>query len=222
MTKKENNVVDFVMKIIFTLMFISLLSWIYFTELDKNILGIQCKLKALIDDDKYCFKSNTCDGNNITRDYIIYGCIDEFVLRSHSQDKIEQERMMKAQEEFLRQQKEKAACYNSGKDYDYNFTIFGNYNLSCAKIAYLNDHYVDEVKQLNGGYIKGSYSGFVSHGGIEGHLYQYVVVGNLATGKLMKHISYHLDCNNQTSNKVEEYFTKEEFVMTYVDKCIGE
>jgi hypothetical protein len=207
---------------------------IYLDGLDDKVgygFGIRCKSHTWFDKDKYC--QVECLG---------YDCnwssnaIQTLVLKSHAQDKMDKENRQIRAKQQQEESDRRTACFNAGKDYSYNFTIFGNYNLSCKKVAYINDHLIDKTKQVEGGYIKGSYSGFLSSGYVEGHLYSYITEGVLATGQLIKHISYHLDCENNTEytsdnswhqietvdTKQIEYFTESEFVMEYVNKCIKE
>ena len=202
--------------------------------------GINCHIKS-IGEDKYCMK---IDETNIV------GGKYHFEIRTHSQDKIDEDNRIKKVKEREIKQSQSQECYDKGQDFNYSFDIIKDYGFNCQKLAYINDHFIDKTRQVDGGYIDGSYSGFFSYGHIEGRLYQYVTEGVLATGQLVKSISYHLDCENSTLNpivlihncygygygrldgncnyvesrietKVINYYTESEFVMYYVNKCIN-
>ena len=168
---------------------------------------------------------------------------DGWAVGSHTTDSVN------AEAERARAQARKE-CYDSGKDYAYSFDIMRDYNLTCSKIAYINDHLIDQTRQVDGGYISGYYSGFFSGGYVEGHLYQYVTEGILATGQLVENISYHIDCHNSTEplegqcngggrcssnggpwhcceggpmdTVITNYYSESDFVMYYVNKCVKE
>lgn len=181
--------------------------------------GWGCKTKALFDKDIYCYQISYDNRTN---------ALLEWVQGSHKQDQINAENQARIVEEARRQQEAAAKCYKEGKDYNYSFDIIENYNLSCIKVAYINDHFIDKTRQVDGGYISGGSSGIfvglfgvgVSSGHVEGHLYQYVTERVLATGTLVQNIQYHLDCNEVKSKEVIDYYTESEFVMYYVDKCL--
>lgn len=190
---------------------------------DPHGLGVKCHFKnsRIFTDDRYCFWH--------VQDFVTeYGTWhvgshseDERVAKAYEEAKIREEEARKVQEKA---EAERQRCYNLGKDFKYYFDIISDYNLSCKKIAYINDHLLDNIVALNGGYIKGNFEEYrffgSTHSDYEAHLTEYVVTGILATGQLMRNISYHVDCNNQTSNVVKEFYNEKEFVMYYVDRCI--
>ena len=186
--------------------------------------GVNCKVRS-ISEDKYCV-----DATNVT-----YGHV--WQVRSHEQDRINSEKATQEKKKWDDEYQKKIECYANGYDYSESFDIFEDYNLTCNKIDYLNDHLMDNFEKVDGGYIKGSYSGFLSHGRVEGKSYQYINERIVATGKLIEKIEYHVDCNNSTDKYILthtwvgthfeskdttkiDYFTEEEFVMAYVERCI--
>lgn len=188
--------------------------FILYSFADSILWGNGCRISTIGHPELYCYQDCTlgsCDD---------YSSDSTFKVGNHTYNALVAEQQHQQAIYTAEQQRIAQECYNSGKDYAYNFSVFVNYNLTCSKVAYINDHFIDKTRQVDGGYIKGSYSGFFSSGHIEGHLYQYVTEGVLATGQLMKTLNYHLDCNNVTSNKVATYYSESDFVMEYVNKCI--
>lgn len=206
-------------------MFLGIVMFLIYIVINYNH-GTDCKIKAWFDEDKYCI-----DVANISYDH-------EWQMRSHEQDKINREKAeqkkIKLQETFDK----KTACYEAGYEVNKSFDLLEDYGLSCKKIAYINDHLIDNFEKKDAGYIKGSYSGILSHGSVSGKMYQYVNDRILATGQLVENIYYHTDCENSTNkwfiennfwdgkklNKKDttkiDYFTEEEFVMEYVERCL--
>ena len=224
--KKERPNIFVFLTMCLVLTFVALgLFWSYF--------GIGCHIKSYFDKDLYCIKDYK---SNITNSDF------EYVARSHKQDKLNEEVRAQRQKELDESNKKNKECFDKGKYYNKSFDIFNDYNLDCKKLAYINDHLIDKSRQVDGGYIDGSYHGLFSYGHIEGRMYDWVTEGILATGQLVKNISYHLDCENSTlslprddfehwtyqpqppktrdDTKVIEYYTESEFVMYYVTKCI--
>lgn len=202
--KEKDPVVDIRMIIlIFLICFLLLptLNWItgYWTT---------CNLHSVFSSDKYCqinYYSN------------FSGSGSYYELRSHKADFLaEQERQVIEKERKENEIKEKQ-CYDNGYDYHRDLDIIKDYGLSCQKIAYINDHLIDE--KVNGGYIKGSYSGFFSSGHIEGNFD--IMKDSLATGQLVQNISYHVNCRNETTNEEIDYYDESEFVLYYVDRCLN-
>ena len=190
-----------------------------------SFYGWGCKFEA-IGKDKYC--KDMSNG---------YG-FPEWKVGSHEEDRINAEK--REEEKIIWREKydKKIACYNEGYNYSESFDIFEDYNLTCRKIAYLNDHLMDNFGKKDGGYIRGSFRGFLSSGHVEGKSYEYINDRVVATGKLIEKIEYHVDCENSTNKftlvsdyhrgwyfdsedttKID-YFTEEEFVMAYVDECL--
>lgn len=188
--------------------------------------GWTCHIKS-IGEDRYCSDDAVRVGDH------------DWKVRSHEEDRINSEKRAEEKRKIDEEQQKKIACYASGYDYNESFDIFDDYNLTCKKIAYLNDHLMDNFEKKDGGYIRGSYSGFLSHGSVEGKSYEYINERIVATGKLIENIKYHVDCENSTNKYILthdyhrgtyfqpqdttkiDYFTEEEFVMTYVDRCIN-
>lgn len=169
--------------------------------------SISCQVHAIISSDKYC---NLEYPSNYSRYPGVYK------LRSHQADKEAQERRQAQRMVEEEQKKIEQQCYNEGYDFNKSYDIILDYGLSCKKIAYINDHLID--KKENGGYIEGSYSGFFSHGYIEGKFD--VVKESLAIGQLVKVVSYHVNCRNETLNKQTEYYDEAEFITYYVKRCL--
>ncbi len=147
----------------------------------------------------------------------------------------------RAQDNFLAEQQKqenilqsiRKECYLAGKDYNKTFDLIVHYNLSCEKIAYINDHLLMSSNKRDAGNIKGEVNRFFSNGKLEGNFYQWVYDENLATGELVKNVAYHLDCNNTTSHwkkdiqtsklrdtTVFEYYNEKDFVIYYTNNCI--
>lgn len=134
------------------------------------------------------------------------------------------------------------ACYDAGNDTVYHFDIINDYNLSCAKLAYINDHLVDNYVAKNGGYISSYYHGLLSSKQVEVHLTQWVNERVAATGQLVDNITIHTDCNNASTVKYDDafrdlnkhqactfldcfvpritYYSTADFVMYYTERCI--
>lgn len=183
-------------------------------------LGLTCKIKA-IGDDKYCKKVYNYY-SNLSNDYSI-----SWEVKSKSQDLINEENRRIAQEKTKEQQKIKQECYDNGEDYNISLDIINDYGYNCKKIEYINDHFIDKTRQVDGGYIEGSSSGFVlgytigfNSGYTSGKFYDYVTERVLATGQLVENTQFHIDCNGEKSNEKINYYTESEFVMYYVDNCI--
>ena len=117
----------------------------------------------------------------------------------------------------------RAECQKSGVHYNETFDIFEDYTYNCDKLEYINNHFIQKNDKKDVGYIRGSFSqgGLFSSGGgsIEGKFYQYVSSEILATGQLMRHISY-CDLNDELFDVKTDYYDTGEFVMYYVDNCI--
>lgn len=143
-------------------------------------------------------------------------------------------------------------CYYNGSDHQDSFDLIEDYGFSCKQIEYINDHFVQEIEKKGSGEINGELNSFFSYGYINGKSYQWINKENLATGNLIKNAKYHLDCKNSTlfwkiqyicndgkvfpsetsqciggRNKIKdtkelEYYSKEDFIMYYVDRCITE
>lgn len=132
------------------------------------------------------------------------------------------------------------ACYNEGGWINISYDLEKDYNLSCAKVDYLNDHLIMSSSKQHAGIISGSFSGFLSYRSVKGDFYQWVYDESVATGKLPKSVRFHADCNNETqkldlkrnwdykeiikytNTRSVSYFSEEDFVMFYVNNCIEE
>ena len=166
---------------------------------------ISCHIKS-ISSDKYCQVTYLSNISN----YQVYE------VRSYKAELLK-ERQRQIQEVERKENKAKEQrCYEEGYDYQKDLDIIRDYGLSCKRIAYINDHLIDE--RINGGYIKGSYSGFFSHVSIEGSFD--IMKDSLATGKLIQNISYHINCRNETINQKIDYYDESEFVLYYVQRCL--
>lgn len=180
--------------------------------------GHVCKIKSLFDEDAYCYHNPYIGRHSNVTGSPKY---DGWEIRSHKQDelnRLESERIKEEKRQFKIKQKQ---CYDSGYFVNESFEV-EDYGLTCKKIDYLNDHLMDNFEKRDGGYISGSYSGFLSRGSVKGKSYEYVNERVLATGMLIEDINYHVDCNEVKHNENVDYFTEEEFVMYYVDECVEE
>lgn len=170
-----------------------------------------CKIQTWGKSELYCMKTYR---TNFTNEF------PHWEIRNRTQDTIDMQAAeaayLRAKQEEIRQQ----ACYAQGYDVSYVFDVLENYNLSCQKIAYINDHLITHPEQHDGGYIEGSYSGLISSGHLRGNLYSWVNQEVLATGQLVQNVSYHVDCEGKETEKIVDYYTENEFVMYYVDHCI--
>lgn len=175
--------------------------------------GWGCKIEGAFSEDKYCFDANA---NNYV--YIL----PDWQIGSYSADKERAKESQARYEEEQRRNKEIQDCYNRGIDSIEQYDIIKDYNLTCAKLQYINDHLIDSTRKESAGYIDGHYSGFLSSGSIKGESYQYITERVLATGQLVQNMTYHTDCNFIRSNIKVDYYSEAEFVMYYVDRCIEE
>lgn len=238
-TNKE-EMITYLLIIFFIALILTFLLYLVFIKTETY-----CKIKIRGDSDKYCFKVRLHGYYENVSGYY-YGT--EWVIRSHKQDKIDEENRLAHLKEIDEFNKNADECFNSGQWFNQSFDIMKDYNLTCIKLQYINDHLIDKSRQMDGGYISGSYSGFLSYGQIEGKMYDYATEGVLATGQLPERIIYHIDCQNSTLTKdyyqdsrwyagdsnyvgmrdlsrsdIKEidYYTESEFVMYYVNNCIG-
>jgi hypothetical protein len=209
----ENKKAEFAEGIILSVFFVIAVITIFGT-----FWGWGCHIKAAFSDDLYCNEYYTSNISN---------AFSSYEIRSHNQDKINAENRIKQQEEAAKQAEIQQKCYAAGKDYNLSFDIIKDYGYTCPKLQYINDHFIDKTRQVDGGYIEGSsfgmYAGFgigISSGYVEGKLYQYVTERVSATGQLVQNMKYHINCNEIKSNEIIDYYTESEFVMYYVDKCI--
>jgi hypothetical protein len=173
---------------------------------------------------------------------------------SHSADAQRQADKEEARRLAAEQQTERKVCYEAGQFEEYHFDLIEDYDFSCEKIKYINDHFVDKAVEKDGGSIKHvtSRNGFFSssRSSVEIKLKNWVVLQSLPTDVLLKDISYHSDCNNETkywkkqtvcsdgkifpdetnyctNGKTKlrdtteaEFYTESDFVMYYVNNCI--
>ena len=231
--------------VIFTMMVLICLFGSYY--------GWSCHIKASFSSDKYCYEKVILLSNVYSDSPLFANQRIEYYVRSHAQDKIdadaaEVKRIADEKAETERKDKIKE-CYYAGQYYNYTMDIIDDYGYTCPKLSYINDHFIDSTRQVDGGYIEGSSYGLFSYGHIKGQLYAYVTEGVLATGQLIEHIEYNLDCENSTlgpeesncyysiyytydgsynpqmscfrpETKQVDYYTESEFVMYYVDHCI--
>lgn len=170
-----------------------------------------CHIKSINKNELYCVQT---PHSNITYSGFFYQ------LKNSTEDEIERLEWEMERNNIIKIREEAKQCYNDGYDVNLSFDIFEDYGLNCNKIKYINDHLVDEAQQRDGGYIKGSYSGFVSYGSMQGKSYEYVIENVLATGMLIEKLNYHVDCNEAKHNENIDYYDASEFVMYYVDKCV--
>ena len=171
--------------------------------------NFSCHIIGTFSADKYCYGYYNSNYTNSLKSY---------VLRSHLQDQKdaldESIRRLKLEKEIQLEQE----CYNKGFDYNKSFDIQLDYNLSCTKLDYINNHLIDVIKEGKGGYISGHYSALLSHRNIEGRFN--IVQRSLATGKLVKSMSGHINCRNETSNAEIRYYDESEFVLYYTERCL--
>lgn len=170
------------------------------------IFGINCHVEGALSKDKYCAE--------ITSNYT-YG-FEGYEVKSHKQDLIDQANREEQYRINAENERNRLACYDAGYDVNLTFDPIADYNLSCKKLDYINDHLTDYV--VDGGYIKGRYSGFLSGGYVEGHFN--IIKRGLFEDRLTKNVYYHVDCNNQTSNEKIDYYDEKEFIRYYLDSCL--
>jgi len=121
---------------------------------------------------------------------------------------------------------QRLACFNTGRFENYTYDLVKDYNLSCSRIAYMNDHLLLSSTKMKSGTIEGYYSGFLSHGHVSGEFYDWVYSQVMSLNKLPKYTSVHYDCKNTTQDvngadtKIIKYYTPEDFVNYYVQRCI--
>lgn len=139
--------------------------------------------------------------------------VTRYTVYNKTKERIESELRQK-------EQAEREACYNSGKDIHLSFDIKDDYGYSCEQLAYINDHFIDQTDRLDSGYINYLRDGFFSDEHLNVQLYDYVTERVLATGQLVQSINYHLDCNDSKSGETVEYWSESKFVMYYVENCL--
>jgi hypothetical protein len=153
--------------------------------------------------------------SNLTNCYI-----KRYIVKSHKQDLIDEEKFRIYREEQEEQRLAKELCYNSGYNFNKTFDISVDYGFSCKKLEYINDHLIDNTRKLSSGYIEGYNRGFFSYGYINGEFNQYVTERILATENLIQSIKYHIDCNGDKSEEEVIYYTEGDAVMYYVNNCL--
>lgn len=181
--------------------------------------GYSCKIKASQDDDLYCKLqySEKLYYTNVTGNFK-----KEWVLRSYKAD-AEAEAQRQAEIENARIEAEKnRICYEAGYEINESFDIMEDYELTCPKLEYINDHFVDNIQKLDGGYIKGDINGFLLWGDIGGQLYNHVVTRISATGQLVQSYNSWVDCAGTHHNVKIDMYNEAEFVMYYVNNCVEE
>ena len=134
--------------------------WVLFDAYPSHCYGFYWNGQATI---------NGCTDGDWLCDKGSYICTSS--VHSYAQDKIDAENAKIATETAKAEADRVAACWANGTFYNYTFDIMHDYNLSCDQLGYINDHLIDKTRQVDGGYISGHYSGFVSYGEVEGHLY---------------------------------------------------
>ena len=147
-------------------------------------------------------------------------------IGNHTQDKIaEQKRTIKAEEKAV-VRLEKKQCYDEGSFHNFSFDLLKDYNFSCEVIDYYNSHLILGSERHEAGKIYGNVEGLFVYGTIKGQLYSWVNNEYLATGQVVKNISYHIDCNNKTvswngkETKKIIFYSEKDFVNYYVNNCI--
>lgn len=156
------------------------------------------------DPDLYCY-----DASNVSS-YRLY------TVGSHKADAAR----WAAIEEANRINHEWQVCYDAGFEEEFIFDIVDDYNLSCERIAYINDHLIDQVEERSGGYISSYYRGFFSSHKVEAQLTEYVNTRVLATGELVERVVYHTDCKGKKTVTEDKTYSEADFVMYYVDRCL--
>ncbi len=205
---------DKIAVIMWTCMFVFLFGGLALTIINHET-GFVCKTQALFNSDSYCYQNYDYNGrmSNVSNgDY-------DWEIRSHKQNEIDKLNRREANRKKQLELDKQKQCYDEGYLINESFNI-SEYGLNCKKIAYLNDHLMDNFKKKDSGYISGSYSGLLSRGYVNGKMYQYINDRVLATGMLVQNINYHVDCEDKKHNEKIDYYTEEEFVMYYVEECI--
>lgn len=119
-------------------------------------------------------------------------------------------------------------CYDKGESHNYTFDLKEHYGYSCEQLEYINNHFILGAEQKDGGNLEGSFSDFLSSGHIKGEFFDWVNVENLATGQLIKEVSYQINCDNITLHPVDKflggkeisYYNEADFVMYYTENCL--
>lgn len=232
MTKK--NIISSVLYLIIGISIISVLLY-------KSYIYSNCEGEAKGNPELYYYKYYDSNWSGTT-----YSC----KIGNKTLDEINREKAAIERKAKNKRRQEIWDCYDAGEDHRDVYNLFEDYNYTCKKLKYINDHFILGSEQKDGGYLKGSYrnSGLFSHGSgsIEGEFYDWVNTEISATGMLPEIITYHLDCNNGTLDKVVrtdysyynghkynqreyrldtkkiDYYTESELVMYYVNNCIEE
>ncbi len=214
---KENNNLEF-LKPILVLSFILTLLLIFSLFVLNEEHGYSCKIKTKSNPELYCSQNWECypKYSNVTND-----CYQKWFIGNHTEDEIKKINHENLQKQKAEAEAKRVECYNNGEDFSASFDIKKDYGLSCSQIGYINNHLIDNYAQVDGGYTRGSYSGFLSSGHSEGKFYDYINERIVATGQLVQNISYHTDCEGNKHNEIIDYYSEEEFVMYYVQECLG-
>ncbi len=210
MTKKKKELTG--IHILILLFFASLGLFLIFSIMDWATGNeMSCKISSLKSSELYCLQIPTSNMSNGGYHW------EQF---NKTEQKIARDNYVRKQEELRKEKEAEQICYNQGYDFEMSFDIMEDYGLSCPKLKYVNDHFIDNFEKKNVGYIRGSYSGFLSHGSLDGEFYQYINNKIMATGNLVENISYHVDCEGTKHNEQIDYYDTGEFVMYYVEECI--
>lgn len=176
----------------------------------------KCKYKAEKNPDVYCEYYYTGGNRSSDPQY------RNLRMGSHQQDALKEKQRQENLEDKRQALKEEQECYDAGTDIEREYSLFDYYNLTCPQMEYINDHLIQEWEKRDGGHVKTERNGFFTSSSTETQLYQWVELELLATGKLLASESYHLDCNDQESERKETYYDVSDFVMMYVRECVHE
>ncbi len=236
---EKQEPIDWKTILFFIIMFVVLIFIIYYraklfesNPVDYKVTEKDCNKQIKGSSELYCYPQ-VLYGCNTTG----WGCLTiiEYQVRNKTQERLDNERVELEKANQAKKEAQDRLCYVQGYNVNKSLDIMKDYNLSCAKLGYINDHFIDKVTKEDGGYIHGKSSGSVfgfgvgssfgfvsgsSHGEINGQMYQYVATHVLATGQLARQVQFHVNCQENVSDINIDYYNEADFVMYYTNRCI--
>lgn len=192
----------------------------------------------------YYYKAYASNASNDMR----YRCR----VGNHTENQLIEQARQEQQKINEMKQAERKACYDKGQDYNVTLDLRGDYGFTCEQIEYVNDHFILGSERKSAGDVEIRHRTFFTSHTTKVKLYDWVNTEYLATGKLTKNAVYHRDCDGNTlywkpqticdngkifpdevsycggaQTKVRDtmqktFYTEADFIMYYVDNCIGD
>ena len=162
-----------------------------------------------------------------------------YIVINLTEEKIRKEKLSQRRAKFHEKKDKIIACYDAGEDIVIGFDLKEDYNLTCEKLKYVNDHFLITAEKRDGGSISSSsYSSGLFHSNshtFRANIIAWVGTSAAPTGELPKELSYHLDCENTTFKysfdegrlRLEskdttklKYYSESDLIMYYTDNCV--